>query len=359
MGRNVIPKNRGASVLAVLLLLGAGGSWAMGDSSARAADAMPAHAAWALHAADGVDPVGDGLTPAQRLAIYGSDPAATSEVNRDIVIVHRSDPIVYFGFYRANQMTQPGWDLYERALNWANGFKKPADTKVWLATYNGRLDPRDSPELGGIAVYNRLIDNMGFLKENIEVGGQSTIETQNFDGFDIVLYTWIFPRDATNVIKQNKPFVTMAAGQTDELSIGTGQVTMHEFRSDAYVLNNAHYVTEPYKLGKITLQGGMWIDASTAADDGIALIAADDRPPTCSGKEKLRAKCKPGGKLTAKIKKGTPGGLLSVSLDTGKTRPVNLNNKGKGKARFRGVPSGRRTVTLVECNKQKKTDCPK
>ena len=39
----------------------------------------------------------------------------------------------------------------------------------------------------------------------------------------------------------------------------------------------------------------------------IALIAADDRPQTCSGKEKLRAKCKPGGKLTAKIKKGTPG----------------------------------------------------
>ncbi len=150
----------------------------------------------------------------------------------------------------------------------------------------------------------------------------------------------------------------MSAGQTDELKIGDGQTTMHEFRANAYVLNSAHYVTAPYPPGEITLQGPMWIDASTRAEDGIVLVAADDRPPTCGGKEKLKARCKPGGKLTAKIKKGTPGGLVSVSLDTGEMMPVNLNNRGKGKAKFRGVRSGERTVTIVECGKEKKTVCP-
>jgi len=43
-------------------------------------------------------------------------------------------------------------------------------------------------------VYNRLINNMGFQKENIEVGHQSTIETNNFDGFESFFILGSFPK---------------------------------------------------------------------------------------------------------------------------------------------------------------------
>ncbi|RJP32678.1 MAG: hypothetical protein C4547_13235 [Phycisphaerales bacterium] len=301
----------------------------------------------------------DGLTPQLRRDIYGGMNGPTgSGVDRDVIIVHRSKPIVYFGMYRTSMMTEPGWDLYARAVDWANGFKAPADSKVWLATYNGTLDPEYSAERDGIAVYGYLINTMGFPRENVHVAHQSSIETGNFDGYDIVLYVNLYPRDATNVLNQGKPFVTTSPGETDELGIGTGEGTMHEVRDNVYVLNTSHHITKTYEPGQMFLQAGMWMDASTAAGDGIVLIAADDRPATCGGGEKLKARCKRGGKLTAKVKGGLPDAVLTVALDTGETSQININDRGKGKAKFKDVAPGERTVTLTECGLEAKTVCP-
>ncbi len=300
----------------------------------------------------------DGLTPELRQELYGHlDGPTTSRVDRDVVIVHRSKPIVYFGMYRASMMTEPGWDLYARSVNWANDNRNPADSKVWLATYNGTLDPDFSAERDGIAVYNYLINTMGFPVDNVHVAHQTSIETGNFAGYDIVLYVNLYPRNATNVLNQGKPFVTVSPGETDELGIGTGEGTMHEVRTNVFVLNNAHPITEPYGTGQLDLQAGMWMDATTAAGEGIVLIAADNRPTTCGGGEKLKVKCKK-GKLTAKIKGGVPEAVLTVTLDTGESTQVNVNDKGKAKAKFKKVESGERTVTVLECGLQKTTDCP-
>ena len=84
----------------------------------------------------------DGLSPADRAAMQRSGTEPSQEVDRDVVIVHRSRPIAYFGFYRANMMTEPGWQMFERTVNWALDFKEPAESKVWLATSFGTLDRR-------------------------------------------------------------------------------------------------------------------------------------------------------------------------------------------------------------------------
>ena len=57
---------------------------------------------------------------------------------------------------------------------------------------------------------------------------------------------------------------------------GTGVSTMHEVRNAAYVIDNSHYVTQPYPLGEFTFEAGMWMDATEVAGTGVALISADD-----------------------------------------------------------------------------------
>jgi len=226
---------------------------------------------------------GDGLTGPDRAVIYARlDDRDGALVDRHIIIVDQTRPNVFFGMYRASQMTQPGWDLYERSVDWANDFNDPATTAVWLATYNGTLDPDYPGELDGIAVYDRLINKMGFVEENIHVAHQNSIETANFDGYDIVLYCWIYPRDATNVMQQDIPFVTMSGGETDEMGIGTGIETMHEPRNYAYVIDNGHHITSTYDIGQITLEEPMWMDATSCSGNGRALVAADEMIP-CPG----------------------------------------------------------------------------
>lgn len=226
------------------------------------------------------DLVDDGFTEAERFEAYGSDqeelfPEATTV--RDVIIYDSTRPNVYFGMYRASQMTAPGWDLFTRSLDWCNGMGNHATTKVWLATYNGTLDGSYSAEKDGIAVYDYMTTVLGFLPANIHVAHQSSIETASFAGYDIVVYAWSYPRDATNVMNQQIPFLTFSAGETDEMGIGTGVSTMHESRDFAYVVRNNHYITSPYALGMFTLVDPMWIDASTASGNGVRLVAADQR----------------------------------------------------------------------------------
>ncbi len=198
--------------------------------------------------------------------------AVSLAVTRDIVIVHKSKPIAYFGFYRANQMTGDGWTLFDRTVDWARPAGAPNTQDVFLATYNGTLNPNShSAELGGIAVYNNLVAR-GF---NVTVGAQATIETGNFAAYDLVVYAWSYPRDATNVVNQGKPFVTFSAGETDELGIGTGAEMMHEYRDNSWVIDNAHSITSPYALGVLTFPNSMFMDATSASGFGRPLIRAE------------------------------------------------------------------------------------
>jgi len=238
----------------------------------------------------------DGLTLRERTKIYG-DISANCKDGRaiqDVVIVDKTRPVAYFGMYRTSQMTAPGWDMYERMVDWANGFKSHTTTMIWLATYNGTLDPKYSAEKDGIAVYNYLINNMSVPASNIHVDHQSSIETASFSGYDIVLYVHTYPRDATNVMNQKMPFVTTCGGETDELGIGTGVAAMHSSRN--------------YATGQFTLTSNMWMDATEAAGNGEVLITAETMPLL----------------VNPMTFSATAGGLCIFLLDAGS---VNLNRK--------------------------------
>lgn len=82
----------------------------------------------------------------------------------------------------------------------------------------------------------------------------------------------------------------------------------------------------------------------------------------CTGREKLRAKCKGGGNefaINASMKKGTPGTQVTFRLDDDPNtdRVGVVNNRGKTKTKFQDVSEGAHTVAVVECEVQKGTEC--
>ncbi len=195
---------------------------------------------------------------------------------RDIIIADQASTNIFFGFYRASQMTGAGWSLFNQSVDWVNDYGPRATTKVWLATYNGSLDPDFSAEKDGIAVYEHLIGPLGFDPANVHVDHQSSIETADFSGYDMVIYAWSYPRDATNVLDQGMPFLTFSAGETDEMGIGDGSLTMHSSYATNYCLDAQHNVTSSLGTGSFTLPADMWTDASTASGNGRVLVSADD-----------------------------------------------------------------------------------
>lgn len=190
---------------------------------------------------------------------------------KDVLIVHTTEPLVFFGWYRTSMMTSPGWDLFQRAIDWADDSLTPANTDVILFTYDGSLTSSGSAD--GAAINNYLV-NAGY---NVaEVHHQEQIENlpaSYYADFDLAIYAHFYPRDATNVVNSGIPFVSICYGQTDEMGIGTGESTMHQYTDAFYVLNNSHYVTEPYPLGSLAFTGPMWTDATEVAGNGIALVS--------------------------------------------------------------------------------------
>ncbi len=191
---------------------------------------------------------------------------------RDILIVDTTRRNAIFGMYRLSQMTQPGWDLFARTVDWAITYDDHTTTQIWLATYNGTLDPESDED--GLAAYDYLVGTMGFSSENINVASQGTIETGDFTGYDLVLYANTYAQDATNVLNQGVPFVTTSVGEADEMGIGTGEAVMHWTRTDAFVVDNSHDVTSTYPLGLFTLSDYMWMDATVASGNGRVLVDA-------------------------------------------------------------------------------------
>ena len=210
--------------------------------------------------------------------ILADEPAAAG-ADRDIIIIHRYEPWVYFGMFNVSEMTGRGLFLLERTFNWTFDSRRTDHVPtVWLATFNGTLDPQFPEERDGIAVYEFLLEQLSIRRANIHVEDQFSIETGDFSKFDIVFYAWTAPRSAQNVIDQGKPFITFSASQTDELGIGTGVTTMQEGRDSAYVVNAGFgYPTSGWGYDQFFLEGPMGMEATTRAGHGIALVAADDR----------------------------------------------------------------------------------
>jgi hypothetical protein len=226
-----------------------------------------------------VDVNGDGIDDSLRSAAGVLIAAETdSSSTRDVLIVHESRPLAYFGWYRVSQMTPPGFDLLQGTIDWLVGSKAPADTRLVLFTYSGSLDPDVYQEADGLAVYNYLV-NAGYT--DIEVRHQklaASLPPSHYDDFDAVLYWNSYPYDPTNILDSGIPFVSSSLGHTAQMGIATGSSTLHEFRDTTYVTDNTHPITAPYPLGALTLASRMWTDASQAAGSGRALVVADPLP---------------------------------------------------------------------------------
>ncbi len=112
----------------------------------------------------------DGLTDAERAEAYVAlydDRVGLESTARDLIIADTTRRNLFFGLYRLSQLTAPGWDLFDQGVDWVNSDGDRATTMVWLATYNGTLDPQHSAEKDGIAAYEHLINDMGFAEGNI------------------------------------------------------------------------------------------------------------------------------------------------------------------------------------------------
>lgn len=187
--------------------------------------------------------------------------------SQDILIVHETAPLVYFGWYRASQMTEPGWELFQRAINWITD-TAPANTTVILFTYDGTVSAED-----GAAVYNYLADTGYHVAEVHHQSDIESLPSSYYADFDLAVYAHFYSRDASNIVNSGIPYITVATGQTDEMGIGTGVTTMHLARDTFSVVNNSHNITQPYPLGLLVFEESMWTDGTEASGSGISLIS--------------------------------------------------------------------------------------
>lgn len=228
---------------------------------------------------------------------------------QDILIVHDTLPLAYFGWYRANQMSAAGFGVLQNTIDWAVGGQLPANIDGIHFTYNGTLDPLSaSAELGPIAVNDYLVAT-GY--NVVEVHSQSDVETlpaSHYSSFDLAIYSWTFPRDASTIVSSGIPFISFSSGETDEMGIGNGNGTMHESRNVFQLVNNTHPITQPYPLGTLNFGSSMFTDASEATGNGIALVVAEAL--LCNGRQATIV-----GTSGPDLLIGTPGVDVILGLD--------------------------------------------
>ncbi len=82
------------------------------------------------------------------------------------------------------------------------------------------------------------------------------------------------------------------------------------------------------------------------------------RCQSCAGQERIkRASCQSeSGKLIVSLVGGTPGGDFTVKLAGGPSRNGTLNNKGKGKAKFKSAPPEGRVTATWGCGAEDRRD---
>gem|GEM_PF-3296166 len=191
--------------------------------------------------------------------------------NRTKISVNKVD-----GLYRIRQRPPVGWDLLNRTITWATNYMLPNETSIVLFTRDGSLDPISDPD--GKALYDKLIV-WGYNATNIHVRHQNDIEILNssyYRAFHLVIYAEPNDHNSISVVNSSVPFVTFAAGQTDEMGIGTGVTTMHSYNNTFYVVNNNYYPTYNYPSGQLLFEAEIEFEATEATGNGKVLVKAEE-----------------------------------------------------------------------------------
>jgi len=192
--------------------------------------------------------------------------------NESILVAHNNNPHLYFGWYRTSQMTEPGWDLFQRAIDWAT--TGSVVSNVILFTYNGTID-YTSPNNDGMAVYDHLLAQ-GYSVELHSQMDAATLPPSYYSSFDIAIYINGYGYNAANIVASGIPFITTSAQHSDDISIGNGTSSLHQYRDTFEIINNTFGITtSPYSLGALQFTSPMWTDGITPNSNAVVLVVAD------------------------------------------------------------------------------------
>jgi hypothetical protein len=212
-----------------------------------------------------LDANGDGLDDSQPTAGIREDPSFN-------LVISSADPYAYFGFYRTTQMTEPGWTLMRRTIDWADGHLGPGNADLLLFTYNNDLEwPVDYQQEDGYALYTWL-QGQGFNITGHHQNEMGGLSVPYYQGFDIIIYwnSYAYPPD--NAIASGVPFISTNQPHAAAMNIA-GAATLHQARDLFCVHDNSYYPTEIYPLGDLVFDQPMWTDGVEVAGAGIGLIA--------------------------------------------------------------------------------------
>lgn len=202
---------------------------------------------------------------------------------KDVLFIEDARKYAYFGWYKPSQMTaqnetEEGWDLLNRTVIWATSYRFPNETNVVLFTQDGTLDP--GTDLEGKTIYDRLVGG----EYNVTVHSQADVETISSTYYDVMnfhlaIYAVNYLRSASNVIASGIPFITFSAGQTDEMGIGTGIVTMSNMSTIFFVVSDNYYPTYFYPKGPLGIFGEeVSFEATEAVGDAKVLVTSEIVP---------------------------------------------------------------------------------
>lgn len=108
-----------------------------------------------------------------------------------------------------------------------------------------------------------------------------------------------------------------------------------------------------------------WSGAFALVDTGTTGYTASDAitlqfTTACKPGQALTVLCRDGGKVIAKLKGGRADAELTARLDgdTSTDAELHVNDRGRGKVRFKGVADGPHQIEVVECGTTGNTECP-
>jgi hypothetical protein len=189
---------------------------------------------------------------------------------KDVLVINEAHQRAFFGWYEASQMSPTAWDLLNRTIRWAAGDVLPNETRI---VFFSNLLPFDDAAI----VYGWLVSSGydEFLIDHLNQSESEQYSASFYDDYDLVVYWHRTPSNATNIILSKTPFISVSAGQTDEMGLGTGVATLQASNDTFHIVNVNYYPTYTYPWGPVVFPNPVGFDAVETAGAGRVLITAE------------------------------------------------------------------------------------
>lgn len=202
----------------------------------------------------------------------------TPAISRDLLVVHESKPLAYFGLYRVTQMSIPGFELLKSTIDWLVSSKAPEVARLILFTYNGSIDTCNQQNEDGEALFH-ILQRAGY--RDIEVHSQdkaASLPSSYYNKFDAAIYWNLYGHNVSNILKAGIPFVSSAPFHGLQMGITADVNSTQEYLDVVYVADNGHRISNIFPIGSLNLNGPMYMNALHATEVGRALVVAQPLP---------------------------------------------------------------------------------